>query len=181
MTDDDLFALLDPTLAPLGFRLEDGEEFATPRLDILRYHVRPVRLHWTPLLGRSQAVVAVVRQPVDLAGTEAGAKTLIDRVSRAASTRFPPGRTLGYGGIALTTLILTPEPIKIEDDATLAAGLRFSARSRVVPLALIRLNLGQEAMAFALSSGPPGLFPEPLALTDALTEKFRRFVPFLLE
>ncbi len=179
MTDDDLFALLTPTLSPLGCRLEEGEEFATPPLDILRYHARPVRLHWLPLLGRAQSVVAVVRQPVDTPGTEAGTRTLIDRVSRATSTRFPPSWALGHGSIGLTTLILTPEPIQLEDDATLAAGLRTQLRSRVVPLAILRLNLGQEAMAFALAGGPADLFPEPVTLADALTAKFRRFVPFL--
>lgn len=181
MTDADLFALLDPTLSPLGSRLEEGEEFATPPLDILRYHARPVRLHWLPLLGRAQSVVAVVRQPVDLSGTAAGTRTLIDRVSRAASTRFPPSWALGYGSIGLTTLILTPEPIQLEDDTTLAAGLQTQLRSRVVPLAILRLNLGQEAMAFALAGGPADLFPEPVTLADALTAKFRRFVPFLME
>ena len=177
MTDDALLALLDPTLAPLGFRTEDGEEFASPPLDILRFHARPVRLHWLPLLGRSQAVVAVVRQPVDVSGTAAGTRTLVDRIGRAVNARFPPTWALGHGSIGLTALILTPEPIRLEDDAMLAAGLATTLRSRVVPLALIRLNLGQEAMAFALAGGPPGLFPEPVALADALTGKFRRFVP----
>ena len=51
------------------------------------------------------------------------------------------------------------------------------SRMRSVPLGLIRLNLGQEAMAFALAAGPAGLFPEPVALADALTKHFRRFVP----
>ena len=177
MTDDDLFALLDPALAPLGSRTDDGEDFTTPPLDILRYYARPVQLHWLPLLGRARSVVAVVRQPVDTAGTAAGTRTLIDRLSRAVNGRFPPSWTLGYGGIGLTTLILTPEPIKLEDDATLAAGLQISRRSRVVPLALVRLNLGQEAMAFALAGGPADLFPEPVTIADALTAKFRRFVP----
>ena len=181
MTDDALFGLLDPILHPLGSRLEDGEEFADPPLDVLRYHARAVRLHWLPLLGRAQSVVAVVRQPVDLGGTAAGTRALVDRVGRAASTRFPPNRALGYGSIGLTTLILTPEPIQLEDDATLAAGLQTHLRSRVVPLATLRLNLGQEAMAFALAGGPADLFPEPATLADALTAKFRRFVPFLME
>ncbi len=43
--------------------------------------------------------------------------------------------------------------------------------------ALVRVNLGQEAMAFQLAGSPDGLFPEPVALADALTLQFRRFVP----
>ncbi len=32
-------------------------------------------------------------------------------------------------------------------------------------------------MSFQLAGGPAGLFPEPVTLVDALTTKFRRFVP----
>ena len=177
MTLDELFGLLDPILHPLGFRPEDGEEHARPPLDVLRFYRRPVRLHWAPLIGRAQAVVAVVRQPVDLAGTEAGHRALAERLAGMTTHRFPPSRALGLGSIGLTTLVLTPEPITPEDDDRLKAGLAASIRSRVVPLGVVRLNLGQEAMAFHLAGGPPGLFPEPVALIDALTPKFRRFVP----
>ena len=178
MIDDELIALLDATLFPLGFTGEVGEDFAAPPLDVLRYYRRPVRLHWLPLLGRAQGVVAVARQPVDLAGTEAGCRALVDRLARGVSARFPPGWGLGFGPIGLTTLILTPEPIRLEDDAALNAALgETSLRSRVVPLAAARLNLGQEAMSFGLAGGPAGLFPEPVALVDALTTRFRRFVP----
>ena len=178
MIDDELFALLDATLFPLGFTGEVGEEFRTPALDVLRYYRRTVQLHWLPLIGRAQGVVAVVRQPVDLAGTEAGCRGLLNRVSHGANTRFPPSWGLGFGSIGLTTLVLTPEPIKLEDDTALAAALQAtSLRSRVVPLALVRLNLGQEAMSFQLATGPAGLFPEPVILADALTARFRRFVP----
>jgi hypothetical protein len=45
-----------------------------------------------------------------------------------------------------------------------------------VPLGLVRLNLGQEAIAFALTHSPDNLFPEPIALADHLTEHFKRFV-----
>ncbi len=177
MIDDELLALVEGTLAPLGFQTEDGEDFRDPPLDILRYYRRPVRLHWLPLLGQAQAVVAVARQPVDVAGTEAGQRNLLARLADAANSRFPPGWGLGFGSVALTAVILTPEPIKLEDDAILGAGLRATLRSRVVPLAMVRLNLGQEAMAFQLAGGPAGLFPEPEKLVDALTPRFRRFVP----
>jgi len=177
--DDELLAIFEPTLEPLGFRTEDGEDYRDPPLDVLRYYRRPVRLHWLPMIGQAQAVVAVVRQPVDLDGTEAGCRKLLDRLAGAVNGRFPPSWGLGWGSVGLTTVVLTPEPIAAEDDAKLGAGLKASLRSRVVPLALVRLNLGQEAMAFQLAGGPDGLFPEPLALVDALTSKFRRFVPMI--
>ncbi len=52
-------------------------------------------------------------------------------------------------------------------------------RTRVVPLGLIRVNLGQEAMSLALTRPPGGLFPEPEAVADALTTRLRRFVPLM--
>ncbi len=139
-------------------------------------------MHWLPLLGRSQAVVAVVRQPVDvaLAGSRADYRGLMGRLALAASSRFPPGRRLGYGSIGLTAIVLTPEPIAAGDDDQLKGALGGgSGRTRAVALGVIRLNLGQEAMAHQLAPGPDGLFPEPIALADALTARFRRFVPLI--
>jgi hypothetical protein len=85
--------------------------------------------------------------------------------------------------IGLSAVVLTPEPIGPEDDATLGQILGgFSAtrtRTRAVPLGLFRVNLGQEALAFTLAPGPPGLFTEPEALADALALHFRRFVPMM--
>jgi len=96
----------------------------------------------------------------------------------AVNGRFPPSRRLGLGGVGLTVVVLTPEPIAAEDDEVLKAALGgATGRSRVVPLGLIRINLGQEAMSFQIAQGPDDLFPEPVALADALTVKFRRFVP----
>ena len=40
-------------------------------------------------------------------------------------------------------------------------------RMRVVPFGLIRVNLGQEAMALAINSSPDELFPEPGLLADS--------------
>ena len=177
MTFDELTGVIDPALAGLASTLAIGEEYQAPPLEVLRYHHRGVRVHWTPLLGRSQSVVALVRQPIDLAGTEAGHRALLDRVAGAASTRFPPSRALGFGSVALTTVVLTPEPITLDDEKRLATCLRASLRSRVVPLALVRINLGQEALAFHLNNGPGGLFPEPAALVDALSARLKRFVP----
>ena len=180
MIEDDLFAILDATSAPLGAPAEDGEEFRDPPLDILRYHRRPVRLHWVPWLGRAWSVIAVVRQPIDV-GLKIGAGyvPLVTRLARAVESRFPPGRDGRWGTIGLTSVVLTPEPIGPDEDAALQKALAPPPRSRVVPLALIRVNLGQEAMSFALTRPPGGLFPEPEALADALTPELRRFVPLM--
>lgn len=179
MLEDQLFDIIGPALTRLGSRLDEGEEFREPPLDVLRYYRRPVRLHWTPMIGRAQSVVAVARQPIDvgLSGTPADYRALLARLAMAVNGRYPPGRRLGFGCVGLTAVVLTPEPIAAEDDDRLDAALKAPARSRVVPLGLIRLNLGQEAMSFRVAGGPDGLFPEPVALADALTPRFRRFVP----
>ena len=179
MLEDQFFDLIDPVLSPIGLREVDGEEFREPPLDVLRYYRRAVRLHWLPVIGRAQAVVAVARQPVDvgLSGSSKDYRAFLDRLGLAVNGRFPPGRKLGFGSIGLTAVVLTPEPIAAEDDALMKAALEAPRRSRVVPLGLIRVNLGQEAMAFQLSGGSDVLFPEPAAIADALTLQFRRFVP----
>lgn len=180
MLEDQLFEEIDPILTSLGLREEVGEEFREPPLDVLRYYRRPVRLHWLPLLGRAQSVVAVARQPVDVgvSGSSGNYPAFLGRLAMAVNGRFPPGRRQGFGSVGLTAVVLTPEPIAAEDDEVLKAAIGGAAgRSRVVPLGLIRLNLGQEAMSFQLAASPDDLFPEPVALADALTLRFRRFVP----
>ena len=179
MLEDEFLDLIDPILEPLGLLEEEGEEFREPPLDVLRYYRRPVRLHWLPVIGRAQAVVAVVRQPVDvgLTGSPKDYGAFFARLAMAVNGRFPPGSRSGWGSIGLTIVALTPEPIAAEDDALLKAALEAPTRSRVVPLGVVRVNLGQEAMAFQLAGSPDGLFPEPVALADALTLRFRRFVP----
>ncbi|MBX6316511.1 MAG: hypothetical protein IRY99_26900 [Isosphaeraceae bacterium] len=181
MIEDDLFAILDPALRPLGVIPDVGEEFRSPPLDVLRYYYRTVRLGWMPLVGRALSLVAVVRQPLDLGLAHDGYRTLLARLAMAANGRYPPLRGGRGLTIALTTVVLTPEPIGPDDDATLGRSLVRPSRSRAVPLGLIRLNLGQEAMALALQGGPPGLFPEPEAVADALMPRFRRFVPLIRE
>ena len=52
-------------------------------------------------------------------------------------------------------------------------------RFRVVPFGILRINLGQEAVSFALKASPDQLFPEPMRLADAVSEHLRRFVPLL--
>lgn len=179
MTEDELLQSIEGTIGPLGSRADVGEEFRQPPLDIVRYFVRPVRLSRIPILGKALSVVAVVRQPVDLGFTKEGMKTLLDRIGRAINGRYPPFSRLGGLSVGLTAIILAPEPIRPEDDAALGSMLTSAGRSRTrcLPLALFQINPGQEAVSFALSAGPEGLFPEPERLADALCERLQRFVP----
>ncbi len=177
MLDSEFLTLCESSLSPLGARPDDGEEFREPPLDVLRYFVRPIRLSRLPILGRGLSIVAVVRQPVDLARTLEGTTELMRRVATAVAGRYPPVRGLAIG---LTITTLTPEPIAPDDDGLLQQALEAPPpRTRCVPLGLLRLNLGQEALAFALARGPDDLFPDPEALADALTPHFRRFVPLI--
>jgi hypothetical protein len=106
-----------------------------------------------------------------------GYQKLLTRVAMSASGRFPPWQGLTIG---LTAMVLTPEPIGPSDDAVLARVLdRSLRRFRVVPFGVLRLNLGQEAVSFALKASPDRLFPEPMQLADALSEHLRRFVSLL--
>jgi hypothetical protein len=188
MIEDDFFAIVDPVLREAGSVPEEGEEYRTPPLDVLRYYRRPLRLHWVPGLGGASSVVAVVRQPVDVGLATDGYRRLLTRLAMAVNGRFPPWRwpsrrleRRSSGGlvVGLTAIVLTPEPIGPGDDAALASLLGAPGRSRVVPFGVIRLNLGQEAIAYALAGSPDQLFTEPVRLADALTERFRRFVPLL--
>ena len=180
MMEDDVFALIDPVLRAVGSLPEPGEEFHAPALDVLRYYRRPVRWHWLPVVGRGLGIVAIVRQPVDLGFTTEHQRTLLTRLAMAVNGRFPPW-DVRRGGlvIGLTTIVLTSEPIGPEDDARLGTLLGRLARHRAVPLGMLRVNLGQEALSFALATDPDRLFPEPVLLADALTPHFRRFVPLL--
>jgi hypothetical protein len=177
MLEDDLLDCLDGVIRPLGGLPDAGEVFRDPPLDIVRYYVRGVRLHWLPLVGRGQSAVAVVRQPADLAFTREDCRRFHDRVIRAANGRFPPWGRRGGLALGLSVIAITPEPVRPEDEALLTQVLASPPRGRAVPLGLFRLNLGQEALAFALAEGPGGLFPEPQAIADALCERFRRFLP----
>jgi hypothetical protein len=177
MLEEKLDELLDSVLVAGGSVLEPGEEFRTPALDVLRYYSRQVRLGWLPIVGKAQSVVMVVRQPVDVAFSEAGYVQLMTRAAMAASARFSPWRGLAIG---LSIVVLTPEPIAPGDDETLGKVLGASYRRlRTVPFGLFRLNLGQEAASFALATSADSLFPEAERLADSVSEHFRRFVPFL--
>ena len=184
MTEDAFFATIDPVLRELGSVPEEGEEFQAPALDVLRYYCRGIRLNAVPWLGRGVSAVVVARQPVDVGLSTSDGQRLLTRLAMAVNGRFPPwGRGRHPKGLALgmTALILTPEPIGPGDDTALRAMVtgRPLSRQRAVPLGLIRLNLGQEALASALVAGPDGAFVEPTALLDALIPHFRRFVPLL--
>lgn len=175
MLPDDLIDLIDGTLEPLGARPEVGEEYERPALDVLRYWTRLVRVGPLPVLGRCRSVVAVIRQPIDL--DLSGALELRGRLARAVDARFPPWPRGGGASVALTAIVLTPEPITPRDDDRLTTALAATKRSRVVALGWFLLNLGQEAMSFALAEGPDQLFPEPQTLAEVFSMRFRRFLP----
>lgn len=79
----------------------------------------------------------------------------------------------------MTTLVISPEPIQPDDGATVQNALGSRFHLRVAPLALFRVNPGQEALAMALAQGSDGLFNEPEAVVDARAPRFRRFIPLL--
>ena len=95
MIETDLFEIIDPILRTAGTVVEEGDEYRTPPLDVLRYYCRPVRLHWFPILGRALGVVAVVRQPVDVGLSTADYRRFLSRLAMAVnsplSTLAPPG------------------------------------------------------------------------------------------
>jgi hypothetical protein len=177
MNQDLLLAEIESSLRPIGARPVEGEEYATPRLEVLRYFIRSVRLSRWPVVGRGVSVVAVVRHPDDVPAHGTGARKLLERVALAAHRRFPPWPRGESLSLAMTVIVVGTAPITADDDEALSGSLRLTARMRAVVLGLFRVNLDQGAMAFALARGPSGLFPEPEILADALTRRFRRFVP----
>jgi hypothetical protein len=180
MLETDLLRSIEPSLSALGARWHDGEVFDDPPLAVLRYAVRPTRVSRVPLLGRALGVVAIVRQPIDLAFDAPGLRTLLSRLGRAAAYRFPQ-RTGPEGGLALglTAIVLTPEPIRPDDDGRLETALARPPAGRAVPVGLFRVNLGQECLALALRKSPRNAFPEPLAVAEALSAVLARHVPAL--
>jgi hypothetical protein len=177
MLIDQFNELIDPVIRAGGSVLEIGEEFREPPLDVLRYYRRPVTMSWLPIFGKAHSIVALVQQPVDIDGSKAGQERVLTRLAMAVNGRFPPWRGLVIG---LTAVVLTPEPIGPNDDTILRDVLEVKLkRMRVVPFGVIRVNLGQEAIALAIHSSPDGLFPEPGLLGDALCERFRRYVPLI--
>jgi hypothetical protein len=178
MVEDQFIDRIEPVLRELGSVREAGEAFREPPLDVLGYYPRKVRLSRIPFFGRALGLVMVVRQPVDIEGTTAGYQRLLMRLGMAANGRFSPWHGLVVG---LTPVVLTPEPIAPGDEAMLRQVLDGAKlrRMRVVPFGLIRVNLDQEAIAFAVNSSSGGLFPEPGRLADVLCENLRRYVPMI--
>lgn len=179
MIEDEFFELMDSILHPLGAATEPGDESREPPLEVLGYYARPMRVSSLPIVGRGLSVVAVCRQPIDVGIASGGYRRLMERVAMVVNTRFPPIRK-GVGlTLGLTVVVTTPEPIGPDEDAILARALEPVARTRVVPFGVFRVNLGQEAVSFALKKGPENLFPEPDALADTFSGRFRRFLPLM--
>jgi hypothetical protein len=177
MIEDRFIELIEPVLRELGSVREAGESFPEPPLEVLGYYPRRVRLSWVPFFGRALSVVMIARQPVDVEGTRASYQRLLTRLAMAVNGRFSPRQGLVVG---LTGVVLTSEPIAPGDDAMLRQVLDAKLRRmRVVPFGLLRVNLGQEAVALAINSGPDNLFPEPGRLADLLCEHLRRYVPLV--
>ncbi len=177
MVDDDLIALLDPILRETGHVREPGETYARPPLSVSCYYRRTVRLHWLPVLGRALGLVAVAREPADLPFSAEACGALWDRLSRAVNTRYPPFSRRSGMAVGLSAVVIAREPIRPEEEEILSRGLARPSRSRCVPLGLFRVNLEQEAVAWAIARGPGELYPEPLRIAEALGESLKRHVP----
>ncbi len=177
MIEADFLDTLDETLRPAGESPEPGEVFETPRLEVLRYYPRRVQLGPIPVFDRGVGVVVVVRQPLEVAGDAKGLRQLLGRAAMAVNGRYPPWQSWVVGMVAV---ILSSEPITPQDDDLLTATMSLTLPPRRVLLTgLFRVNLGQEAIAYAVTSGQEGHFGEAEILADALSKQFRRFVPFL--
>jgi hypothetical protein len=172
----DLLRLVDTALAPGAMLAHEGQAYQKPRLDVIRHYTRRVRTSWLPLVGRALSLVAVVEHPDDLTLDASGCRTLLERVGTVMSARHSPFEGLS---LAISTLVVTQNPIEPDDDPMLAKGLVPQPRLRMVPLALFKINLSDTTMAQSYRAGPGDLFPEPALLSDVLCRSLRRYVPFL--
>ena len=91
MTEDELLQLVESILDPTGMRIEDGEEFREPPLDVVRYHVRVAKLGRLPVLARVRSVVAIVRQPADMTFAADGRQFEYSVPDSTAFAEFEPG------------------------------------------------------------------------------------------
>lgn len=172
MLQEDLFAELESSLSGIALTWNEGMEFESPALSVLRVGTRATRLSWMPWIGRSMSVVLVARQPLDL-GLSA-TRTLVDRLCLVAEHLCPRRRAFS---VIVTAAVITPEPIGDQDESQLEQALRVAGARRSFPIGLFRINLGQEAFAFSLRKTPSNLFPEPMLLADALSTRLKRYVP----
>ena len=128
--------------------------------------------------GPGVSVVAVARQPVDVGFRPDDYRRFLTRLAMAVNGRFPPGTGRAWrfgttGGLALGLTVVGADP-GADRAGTMRSwvgpGRRLATmqRARSVPLGVLRVNLGQEALSFALAAGPAGVFAEPALLADAL-------------
>ena len=177
MLEEDLLENWQNWLGEQGWTYEEGEEYREPALDILGLGMKKIRLSRIPLFGRGLAVVAICRHPFDLRSDSEGLKQWIERLARAVNGRFPPWKMKRPGAILLIAVQLTPEPIQDVDEERLKSVLGQWTGTRVVPASVVRINLGQGAMASILAEGLPRDLPEIGQLLDNWAGRFQRFVP----
>lgn len=181
MLEDDFLSEWNKWLKANQWQAMEGEEFTSPALDVLAYGAKQIRLSRLPLFGRGLAVIALTRQPVDLKSDANGLKEWTERLARAVNGLFPPWKSLRPGAVLLIAVQLTPEPIRGEDEERFKPVLGHWTGSRVVPAGILRINLGQGAMASVLAEGLPRDLPELGQLVDTWASQFQRFLPMWSE
>lgn len=181
MLEDEFLTDWNKWLKANNWQALEGEEFQEPSLDILAYGAKPIRLSRVPLFGRGMAVIAVSRHPQDLKSDVAGLKTWSERLAKAVNGQFPPWKSGRPGAILLIAVQLSPEPMRGEDEERFKPVLGHWTGTRVVPAGIVRINLGQGAMASILAEGLPRDLPEVGQLVDSWSNQFQRFVPMWSE
>ncbi|MBI1322723.1 hypothetical protein GC170_06010 [bacterium] len=177
MTEDDFLSTWSTWQKAHSWSPDPGEVYAEPPLEILGYATKPVRLSRVPVFGRGLAVVAITRHPVDLMSDAVGLQAWVERIGKAVNGLHPPWKSRRPGAVLLTAVQLTPEPIRGEDEERFKAALGHWTGTRVVPAAIVRINLGQHAMASMMAEGLPRDMPELGELIDIWAGDFHRFVP----
>jgi hypothetical protein len=177
MTEEDFLEDWNVWLKANDWSPDPGETYAEPPLEVLAYASRPIRLSRLPVFGRGLAVIAVSRHPIDLMSDSSGLRMWVERVGKAVNGLHPPWKSRRPGAILLTAIQLTPEPIRSEDEERFKPVLGHWTGTRVVPAAIVRINLGQHAMASMMAEGLPRDMPELGELIDSWASVFHRFVP----
>jgi hypothetical protein len=181
MPEDDFLSDLSAWAKANLWQPLEGETFSQPPLEVLTYAAKPIRLSRLPLFGRGLAVLAVTRHPVDLKSDTQGLKSWAQRLAKAVNGQYPPWKKLRPGAVLLIAVQLTPEPIRGEDEEKYKPVLGLWTGTRVVPAGILRINLGQQAMASVLAEGLPRDLPEVGNLVDNWGMKFSRFLPMWSE